>query len=140
MGKRSDGAMADESGPLFGTGFVPAHASGDATADHGVFRAPFACKVRKVRLVPGDALTGADTNSCYLKVINRGSDGQGSTVLGSTYFSSGTSLVGGDSYNLYAPADPLAIAQDVVLAVQRTKIGGGLATPDIFVEVEYEAN
>jgi hypothetical protein len=96
--------------------------------------------VRKVRIVPGATLTGADVNSCYLHVINRGADGLGSTALGSTYFQNATNAVGGDVTDLYAPASPLAIAQDVVLAIQREKIGGGLATPDLFVEVEYEAN
>lgn len=140
MGKKSDGALSEMSGPLHARANVPAHAAADATADHPVFRAPFACKVRGVKFVPGATLTGADTNSCYLRVINRGADGLGTTALGSTYFSSGTNATGGDASNLYAPASPLAIAQDVVLAIQREKIGGGLATPDLFVEVEYEAN
>ena len=140
MAKRSDGALAEVGGALYQSGYAPAHAAADATAEHPVFRAPFACKVRKVRIIPGAAITGVNTDTAYFTLYMRGTDGSGTTELATRMNVSGTDSVKADSLNLYAPASPLAIAQDAVLSLQRTKFGTGLATPDLFVEVEYEAN
>lgn len=140
MGKRSDGALADVGGPLYSTARVPAGAAADATTEHPVFRAPFDCKVRKVRIIPGAAISGADTNTAYFTLYLRGTDGQGTTALATRMNVSGTDSVKSDSLDLYAPADPYAIVQDAVLAIQRTKFGSGLAVPDLLVEVEYQAN
>ena len=140
MGKRSDGAMAEVSGPLYADGYVPLAAAATATSEHPVFRAPFACKVRKVRIVPGAAITGADTDTAYFTLYMRGADGQSTTALATLMNVSGTDSVKSDAINLYAPASPLEIVQDAVLAIQRTKFGNGLAVPDLLVQVEYEAN
>src|SRR5574337_1953809 len=134
MGKRSDGAWAEEGGPLYATARVPAGAADDATTEHPVFRAPFPCKVRKVRIVPGDAITGADTNTAYFTLYLRGTDGSGTTALATRMNVSGTDSVKSKSINLYAPTDPYAVVQDAVLAVQRPKFASGLALPDYLVE------
>ncbi len=140
MGKRSDGALAEVSGPLYATGFVPATAAADANIDVPVFRAPFAAKIRKVRIVPGAAITGANTNTAYFTLYMRGADGLGTTALATRMNVSGTDSVAHDAIDLYAPASPLAIVQDAVLSLQRGKYATGLATPELFVEIEYEAN
>ena len=140
MAKKTDGALADIPGPLHAHGYVPAHAAADATLDHVIFRAPFACKVRKVSIMFGATLTGADTNSANLNLINRGADGLGTTELANRDYASGTNDTAYVKRDHYAPASPLAVAQGVVLTMQREKIGTGLATPDIHVQVEYEAN
>ena len=140
MAKRSDGALADVGGPQYAAGNVPAGAAADATTDHPVFRAPFACKIRKVRIVPGAAITGADTNTAYFTLYMRGSDGGGTTALATRMNVSGTDSVANDAINLYAPASALEIVQDAVLSIQRTKFGTGLAVPQVFVETEFEAN
>lgn len=140
MGKKSDGAMAEVSGALYANGYVPKGAAADATTGHPVFRAPFACKVRKVRIVPGAAVTGTDTDTAYLTLYMRGTDGSGTTALATRMHVSGTDSVKSDAINLYAPASAYELAQDAVLEIQRTKFGNGLALPDHLVEVEYEAN
>ena len=140
MGKKSDGAMAEVSGPLFANGYVPAAAAATANSGHPIFRAPFACKVRKVRITPGAAITGADTDTAYFTLYFRGTDGSGTTALATRMNVSGTNSVKSDRIDLYAPASPYDLAQDAVLEIQRTKFGNGLLVPDLLVEVEYEAN
>lgn len=139
MGKKSDGALADVGGPQYATGYVPKGAAADATSDHPIFRASFACKIRKVRIVPGAAITGADTNTAYFTLYMRAADGSGTTALATRMNVSGTDSVANDAIDLYAPASALSVVQDAVLSIQRTKFGTGLAVPDLFVQVEHEA-
>lgn len=140
MGKTSDGALAALSGPLFAHARVPSHAAADVTADHVIFRAPFACKIRAVSIVPSAVLTGAATNSANLNVINRGADGLGTTELANRDYVSGVNEVAYVKRELYAPASPLEIAEGVVLSIQRELVGTGIVTPELHVQVEYEAN
>jgi hypothetical protein len=85
-------------------------------------------------------VTGADTNTAYLTLYYRGTDGLGTTALATRMHVSGTDSVKSDRIDLYAPASPYELAQDAVLEIQRTKFGTGLLLPDHLVEVEYEAN
>ena len=89
--------------------------------------------------MPGADIIGADTNTAYFTLYMRGTDGSGTTALATRMNVNGTDSVKADALNLYAPASPLQIAQDAVLSIQRTKFGTGLATPDLFVETEFEA-
>lgn len=120
------------------TAVMPASAAADATAEVPVFRAPFACKVRKVVLVPGAAITGTATNYHNLNLINRGTDGSGTTELANRDYLNGTNESKAVARELYAPASYLALAAGAVLAIEKEKVGTGLALPAIQVIVEYE--
>lgn len=122
------------------TAYLSAAAAGDATDEEVVFVAPFACKVRKVTVVPAAAVTGANTNSRNINLINRGTDGSGTTELANRDYLSGTNESKAVARDLYAPATYLALAAGVVLAVQSELVGTGLALPSFHVVVEFEGN
>lgn len=119
---------------------VPGHAAATATEDFPVFYAPFACRVTAVRIVPGAAVTGANTNTTHLNLINRAADGAGTTEIANRDLTSGNDLTAFDNYNLYAPATPLAVVAGGVLSLQYEKVGTGLLVPGLFVIVEFEPN
>ena len=119
---------------------VPSHAAATATEDTAIFYAPFACKVTAVRLVPGAAVTGANTNTTHLNLINRGADGSGTTELANYDLTSGNDLTAYDNKNLYTPASGLAVVAGGVLTLQEEKVGTGLLVPSLLAIVEFEPN
>lgn len=106
-----------------------------ATATEGewvVFRAPFACKVRTVRLNAGADWVGVNSATNYERFIlyNRGTDGTGTTVLGSVVGSpSGTPASAFVDTSLYAPSAYLSMAIGGLLSVKLGTVGAGTTAP-----------
>lgn len=115
-----------------------AHAAATATEVAYVFVAPFACKVRSVSLVWDAAITGANTNTTNVNLLNAGADGTGTTELANIDYASGTNATAGATVSLYAPASYLSLAAGAKLAIQIEKVGTGLALPTGTVVVTYE--
>ena len=118
---------------------LPPVAAADATADFVVFEAPVNCKVEKVKVIPGAAVTGADTNTRHLNLINRGANGAGTTEIANYDLTSGNDA-GVAGLVLYAPPSPLAVVQGTQLALQVEKVGNGIALPPLAVVVEFSPN
>lgn len=133
--------LHDIPGAFQATYQLRAHAAATATEQAYCFVAPFACKIRSVQVIWDAAITGADTNSSSVGVLNTGTDGTGTTALGTAVaYVSGTDAAQGATVDLYAPSPYTAIAVGVKLAVQITKVGTGLALPTGLVVVTYEGN
>lgn len=132
--------LRDLAGTQIETGAIPAAAAGDATAEWVIFEAPFAVVIESVRIIPSAAITGADSNSANLNLINRGTAGAGTTELANRDYASGTDEAKAVARALYAPADGLSVAAGTVLVLQREKVGNGLALPHFRVVVKYRAN
>jgi hypothetical protein len=78
--------MADEA-PLSSSRHVATAAvSGGADANTPVFVAPFPATVTSVQYVTPSAITGADTNSRTVSLINKGAAGSGSTAVATFQF------------------------------------------------------
>ncbi|MBI2178921.1 MAG: hypothetical protein HYY66_07485 [Candidatus Tectomicrobia bacterium] len=120
-------------------GCIEPTAAGDASKTHVIFAAPVSCKVEKVKVIPGAAITGANTNTKHLNLINRGANGAGTTEIANRDLVLGTDL-GVAGVDLYAPASPLDLAQGAQLGLQIEQIGTGQALPPLGVIVEFAPN
>ena len=119
------------------TAYFPAFGTTDISKQVPVFLAEFACKITKLSLVPQAAVTGQDTNTRHLNLINKGAAGSGTTELTSYDLTNGNDLSAMDEYVIYNPAAPLDLPANTVLALEGEKIGTGLATPEMLVQVEF---
>lgn len=100
--------------------------------------APFAGVVTAVTYAPGANLTGANTDSRTLSVVNKGTDGNGSTTVASKAFVSGTNALDYDetAITLSVTAADLVVAEGAILAFVSTHVGStGLADPGGRVEI-----
>lgn len=104
-----------------------------------VCKAPFAGTVTAVSYVPDTAITGADTNTRKVALVNKGQSGAGSTQVASLQFNSGTNGVAFDESALALSGTPanLVVAEGDVLALASTAVGTGLADPGgtLFLEI-----
>lgn len=96
-----------------------------------VVRAPIDGTVGAVTYVPEALITGVDTNSRTLQVVNKGQDGTGATVVATLALTSGKSAPAYDetALTLSAVAGALNVAAGDVLAIQTNHVGTGLADP-----------
>lgn len=115
---------------------APAALAADATVDVvlGVVPALPAGAVYTVTGVtytPDTVLTGADTNSATLDVINKGAAGAGTASVASKAFTNGVNAPAFDETAITnsGTAANLDCNAGDVLAYRRTKVGTGLATP-----------
>lgn len=115
-------------------------AQGTATQSNVIFEAPFACKIRSVQIFFGATVTGTATDYFNLNLINRGTDGTGSTELANRDYDNGTDDTAFVKRALYAPASYLAVAVNTVLDLQRELVASGLAMPSLSGYVEFEGN
>lgn len=117
---------------------IPA-ASAAVAQDQTIGEAPFAGVVSSVTFTPEADITGAATNFRTFRVINKGQDGNGSTVVASLAFSSGAvTATDFDERAIDLSGTPanLAVAEGDILAWDETVAGTGLASPGGKVQVE----
>ena len=112
----------------------------DATVPIGA--APFAGVVTSVTVTPPSKLTGANTNSRTLKLINKGQAGEGTTVVAEKAFISGVNANAADetALALSGTASKLEVAEGDVLALESLHVGEGLADPGCEVTVKVSRN
>lgn len=117
-----------------------AHAAATATEVACIFRAPFACKIVSVEIIPDAAATGNDTNRTNVNLLNGGTAGTGTTELGNLDYATGTDAAVGVAQDVYRPATALAIASGVILKLQLEKVSSGVALGSALVVTTYQAN
>lgn len=116
---------------------LKAHAAATATELTGVFSAPFKCKILSVSVRWDAAITGANTNTTHVNVINAGTNGAGTTEIGNVDYVSGTDAVAGAVVPLAAPSGGLVVNAGTLIQIQHQKVGNGLNIPAGIVSVEY---
>jgi hypothetical protein len=97
-----------------------------------VGEAPYAGTVTAVTYAPNANLTGANTESRTLSVVNKGTDGNGTTSVASKAFTSGVNALDYDETDitLSGTAANLVVAAGDILAFVSTHVGStGLADP-----------
>jgi len=117
---------------------VPAVAAG-STADQTVAEAPFAATVTGASFTPEAAMTGNDTNTRTLTVVNKGQAGAGTTVIGTIAFVAGNNGVAFDEkeFVLSGVAGATTVAAGDIIAYVSTHAASGLADPGGLVQVEF---
>lgn len=101
--------------------------------------ADMAGTVTAVTYVPATVLTGANTDSRTIVVVNKGQAGSGTTIVASKAFTSGVNAPADDgtAITLSGTAANLVVADGDVLVAQSNHVGStGLADPGGMVVIE----
>lgn len=111
-------------------------AGADATEDVAV--ADWAGTVTSVTYTPDATITGANTNSRTITVVNKAQDGTGTTTVATLALTSGVNIAGSDegTITLSGTAANLVVAAGDVLAFVSTHVGTGIADPGGLVRVQ----
>ena len=118
--------------------YVPAALAADATTQWPIFYAEKACRILRVSIIPQAAITGADTDSMTLNVVDKALVGVGTTVLGTKAYTSGVNVIAFNDDTLVAETAAKTVAAGAVVNLERAKVGTGLAMPQLLVVVTYE--
>lgn len=112
-------------------------AAGAAVAqDQVVGEAPFAGTVTSVTFTPEANVTGQATDFRTFRLINKGQDGNGSTVIASLAFSSAPVTASDFDEKAITISGSAVVAEGDILAWDETVAGTGLASPGGKVQVE----
>lgn len=124
--------------PLLRSLQVPTPAvSAGASATTIAGAAPFAGVVSGVSYTAVSDITGANTNSRTISLVNKGQDGNGTTVIATLALTSGVNLADFDekALTLSETAANLVVAAGDVLAFTSVHVGTGIADPGGSVKV-----
>lgn len=137
----SKDSFGDIPGTRTAIAHIPALSADAATIVYPIFRAPDACKVMAVNVVPQAAVTGA-TGACKnLNVIDAGSAGIGTTEIGNLDMITGVNFVALDSKAITFNATYLTagcvMAEGDTLVLQIEDVGTSPAFPALEVYVDY---
>jgi hypothetical protein len=105
--------------------------------DQVVGEAPFAGTVTSVSYTPEAAITGDNTNTRTMTLVNKGQSGSGSTVIATLAFTTGNNAAAFDEkqFVMSVVANATTVAAEDVLVAVETVAGTGLANPGGRVEV-----
>jgi hypothetical protein len=115
----------------------PVGAGADATEQ--VCVAPFDGTVTAVTYTPDTTITGANTNSRTISLVNKGQAGAGTTSVATLALTSGVNAPAADEKALTLSGTPanLVVASGDVLEFDSTHIGTGIADPGGLVQVTF---
>ena len=118
----------------------PAPGESTAGSDKSVAlgRARFGATVESVTYAPNALITGANTNTRRVALINRGQSGSGSVLVAELQFNSGVNGPAFDEKSLTLSATPanLKLAEGDILEWLSDAVGTGLADPGGLVVVK----
>ncbi|SOD80139.1 hypothetical protein SAMN06272781_6887 [Streptomyces sp. 1222.2] len=121
---------------------VPAVSTAGNDDDTVIAQAPFACTVTSVQYVPEAAITGADTNSRTVSLVNKGAAGSGSTTVASLALTNGVNASANDekTITLSATAANLVLAEGDTLQWRSIHVGTGITDPGGLLRVTISRN
>jgi hypothetical protein len=112
-------------------------------ADHtqAVKTVPFDGTVSAVKYTPASTITGADTNSRTVTLVNTGQTGSGNTVVATVAFTNGVNAAGSaaKTITLSGTAANLKVKKGDQLKWVSTHVGNGIADPGGSVAVTVSA-
>jgi len=119
------------------TADVPAVAAG-ATASTAILEAPFDGTVTAVTYTPIANITGDNTNTRTLTLVNKGLDGNGTTVIATRALTTGVNSTdfNEDTLTLSVVAGATTVVEGDVLAWVSTFAAAGLADPGGLVQID----
>lgn len=110
---------------------VPPQATAGSNLNTNVWIAPSDCTVSAVTYATVTAITGANTNTRSVSLVNKGQAGAGTTVIATLQFNSGVNTTAADEKTITlssTPADLVVTAGDC-LQWQSTAVNTGIADP-----------
>jgi hypothetical protein len=116
---------------------VPAVAAG-ATSSVSVLECPYAGTVTSVTYTPVANMTGDTTNTRTFTLVNKGADGNGTTVIATRAMTTGVNATdfNEDALTLSVVAGATTVAEGDILAWVSTFGASGLADPGGLVQIE----
>ncbi len=115
----------------------------DATRDDVIVEVPYAGVVTAVEIIPDTAMSGVNTNSATLSLVNKGSTGGGTAVAATLALTSGVDLVAYDkkAIPVSTVTANVTVAEGDVLALSHIKVSSNVAvtTPPALVKVTINA-
>lgn len=119
---------------------VPAYAAAAATDTSPIARVEKAGKVSSVTFIPDAAITGADTDTRKVSLVNTGQDGSGTTEIAALQFDSGVDAAKDDekTITLTATTADRVVAAGDVLAWKSAKVGTGMDDPGGLVRIKID--
>ena len=107
-----------------------------------IYQAPRAGTVTAVGYATVTAITGANTNTRSVSLVNKGSSGSGTTVIATLQFDSGVNTTANVPKTITLSATPvnLVVAAGDMLQWQSTHVGTGIADPGGLVGITIAAN
>ena len=114
----------------------PVHAAATATEERTVFVAPMAGRIRAVTVTSDIAVTGDNTNTTNMNIINKGAAGVGTTEIGNLDLTTGVNMVAFDEKNI--PITATALAEGDTVTLQFEKVGTGVAIGPSMVTIDWE--
>ena len=115
---------------------ILASIAGD-TFEKAIFSAPEACTITKVGIISDTTLTGQDTDYATIKLVDKGSDGSGTDVIGSRDYTLGNNATAFDLDDNYGVLANTGLVAGDVVSIKKEITSTGLATPDLVAIVEY---
>jgi hypothetical protein len=107
-----------------------------ASDDTTLTQAPFAGTVTGVKYIADAAITGANTNTRSVSLINKGQAGAGNVVVATLQFNAGVNAPAQDDVSLtLGVAANLVLAEGDNLVWRSTSVGTGIADPGGLVQV-----
>jgi len=139
-GALTDVSAFDRSTP--GTRYVTVQtqakaAGSEATKDLAYWIVPHDCRLTCGYFTPYADVSGADTNSTNLNIVNRGLDGAGTTEISSLELTSGNDLTAA-AKNQLATGLTTDLSAGQVIALEGELVGTGLAVGEGYVTFGYD--
>lgn len=121
---------------------VPAVSTAGNDDDTVITQAPFDCTVTAVQYVPEAAVTGANTNTRSVSLINKGQAGSGTTTVATLQFDSGVNAAASDEKSLTLSGTPanLVLAAGDTLLWRSLHVGTGITDPGGLVRITLSRN
>jgi hypothetical protein len=110
---------------------VQPQATAGSNLNSNILRAPSDATVTAVTYAPVTAITGANTNTRSVSLVNKGQTGAGSTVIATIQYNSGVNAAAADENAVTLSGTPanLNVAAGDILQWQSTAVGTGIADP-----------
>jgi hypothetical protein len=120
---------------------VGPQATAGSDLNTNVWVVPSACTVTAVTYAPVTAITGANTNTRSVSLVNKGTDGSGTTVVATIQYNSGVNAAAADENTVTLSGTPanLSLTAGQVLQWQSTHIGTGIADPGGLINITTSA-
>jgi hypothetical protein len=116
---------------------VPSVGTAGNDDDTVVSQAPFDCTVTAVQYVPEAAITGANTNTRVVSLVNKGQAGSGTTTVATLQFDSGVNAAANDekTITLSGTAANLDLSSGDTLQWRSVHVGTGITDPGGIIRV-----
>jgi hypothetical protein len=120
---------------------VQPQATAGSNLNSNVLRAPSDSTVSAVTYAPVTVITGANTNTRSVSLVNKGQSGAGNTVVATIQYNSGVNAVAADENTVTLSGTPanLNLSAGDILQWQSTAVGTGIADPGGLVCVTVSA-